>query len=494
MRITTVVVVPIIIVSTFSACTDEGRMDGGTDAGSDAGMSWEFPKGFVWGVATSAFQTEGHIDNDYTDWIKTGKSPEYGVACDFWNLYEEDIARAAAMGVKVFRMSMEWSRIEPVQGTWDTDAVNHYRKILKSVRDHGMEPLVTLHHFTNPKWVAASGYWAWDGIMDAFANYAGYAARQFGDLVDNWNPMNEPMIYIQGFSLVGMYPGGKMYDIHTLYKVFHHAVWANAGATDAIRKFDDFDADGEGKKSVLWLVTAVIPTYPDEPRYAESRDAAKREDYFANLAFPNALITGALDIDFDGKTDKVVEGLQEGVFDELKGRVDMVGVNYYSREFVTPAAGAIPNVDALPCMRDILPCGRPNDLKGDNGNEIFPPGMYDTISEFSRYGLPIFVSENGMADAKDTLRPSYIVMHLMQIIRAIRDGYDVRGYLHWSLLDNYEWAEGYNSKFGLYEINYDTMQRTPRSSVELYRQIVTGNSLTPEMISKYDIPKYNPMK
>ena len=480
------------IQDTGGAGSDAGLPDAGTVA--DAGPSGlTFPPGFAWGVSTSAFQTEGGIDDDYTDWIAAGKSPAYGVACDFWNRYEADLANAASLGVTFFRMSLEWSRIEPVQGQWDTAAVAHYRQILQAVRDHGRTPLVTLHHFTNPKWVAAAGWWEWDGIVDAFAAYAGYAAEQFGDLVDHWNPMNEPMVYVSGWSLVEAFPGGKMAAYDSLHRVFHNAVYANARAYDAIHAKDTIDADGDGKPAQVWLVYAVSPMHPDDPASQESVDAAARMDYYNNRAFPNALVNGALDLDFDGKTDKTVAGLQEGVFDDLKGRVDLIGVNYYNREFVTPAAGLIPNVDAFPCVQ-AMPCGKPNRYAGDNGNEIYPPGIYETLKEFSAYGLPIYVSENGVVDADDDTRPFYLVMHLMQVHRAIAEGIDVRGYLHWSLLDNYEWTSGYKMKFGLYGVDLDTQSRTERPSAGLYRAIATGNTLPDALIGTYDKPNINPMK
>ncbi|MFA6033604.1 MAG: glycoside hydrolase family 1 protein [Myxococcota bacterium] len=480
---------PIGIIALLSIMALAGC--GGSEGGADA-SGIGFPDGFIWGVAASAFQTEGHVENDYTDWISEGRSPALGDACDFWNRYAADIKLVAQAGVKVYRVSIEWARIEPEQGVFDETALAHYRDILKTIRQNGMEPMVTLHHFTNPKWVAANGWWAWDGIIDAFGLYAGYVARNLGDLVDLWNPQNEPMVYITGFSMAGMYPGSKFYDIHTLYRVFHHDIWANARAYDAIKKADIADADGDGKASQVWMVYAVSPMYPGNPKDPEYVGAAERLDYYNNLAFPNALVTGALDIDFDGKTDKVVDGLQEGVFDELRGRVDMIGVNYYTRQFVMPADGVIPNVGALPCPAGL--CGKPGPVKGDNGNEVYPPGIYDALKEFSRYRIPMVVTESGVADEADTLRPSFIVMHLMQVDRARREGMDVRGFLQWSLTDNYEWAEGYRMKFGLVSVDFTTQERTRRGSFDLFAGIAASGRITAAQVQKYNIPKINPMK
>jgi beta-galactosidase len=177
----------------------------------------------------------------------------------------------------------------------------------------------------------------------------------------------------------------------------------------------------------------------------------------------------------------------------LAGRVDVVGLNDYSRAFIAPAPGLLDNLEALPCLA-ALSCGDRTGVDGDNGNEVYPYGLYEALREFSAYGLPMAVSENGVSDADDDLRPSYLVMHLMQVHRAIGEGLDVRAYLHWSLLDNYEWTSGYDQKFGLHAVDYATLARTARPSAGLYRDIVTGNGLTAAQVGRWDLPGINPMQ
>jgi beta-glucosidase len=446
-----------------------------------------FPDGFQWGIAMSAFQTEGNVENDWTDWAATGKAPPLGDACDSWNRWPEDVQVASDLGVKVFRMSIEWARIEPEEGTFDEAAIAHYHDFLTAVRQAGMEPLVTLHHFTNPRWVAEQGGWSDPRIVESFRAYAAFVGEHLGDVVDYWNPQNESVVYITGMALVSVFPGGKMFDVDFLRQMFRQTVFANAAGVDALRASDLTDADGDDKPVVSWLVHATSPTYPAEPASAADVTAADNWDYLYNLAFVNALVYGELDLDFDRNIDPnvLVSGLHEGTFTELKGRVDVLGINYYARNFVMSVPDVIPNVDALPCVNGM--CGNLGPIAGDNGNEVYPAGLYRALKMFAPFGLPLFVSENGVADAEDDLRPAYLVQHLAQVHRAIADGVDVRGYLHWSLLDNYEWVSGYTMKFGLVAVDFETQVRTPRPSYDLYRDIVAANAVPKTALDQWPL-------
>ncbi len=468
------------------------RPDDALERGADSSDRdpLRFPEGFLWGVATSAFQTEGGTDNDFDRWIEQGKAPGIGLAADSFHRYSEDIALAQGLGVQVYRLSIEWSRIEPEQDVIDQEALEHYRDVVQAVRDAGMEPAVTLHHFTNPVWFAEQGGWGAATAAEEFVEYAAVVGEALQDLVDLWNPMNEPMIYISGHALVSIFPNGGFYDLEMFGREFRQMAFGHAGAGKMLRQVDALDADGDGLTTQILAVTAVIPAHPAEPDDPAHVKAAKGYGYMDNHAFLRAIVDGDLDLDLDGAIGGELEGVAEGHFDELAGSVDLMGVNYYSRTFVFPMPDMI--AGGMGCI-DFLECGHPNDLQGDNGNEVYPPGMYEAIAEMSVYGLPLVVTENGVADADDDLRPSYIVMHLLQVLRAIEDGYDVRGYWHWSLLDNYEWLSGFTMKFGLFSVDFDTLGRSARpDSVPLYRDIVSGNGLTPEMVAAWDIPTLNP--
>lgn len=470
-----------------------GPTDPTGDAQESTGLV--FPEGFLWGVAMSAFQTEGNVQNDWTDWAEAGNAPAVGDACDSWHRWQDDVVLARELGVKVFRLSIEWARVQPAPDRWDLAAIEHYRQVLEAVRQAGMEPMVTLHHFTNPRWVAEEGAWTDRRIVDRFREYADRMAQDLGDLVDLWAPQNESMVYVSGLAMVKAFPGGRLNDVDLLRRTFGNTVFACAAATDALRNGDKVDADGDGRAVEVWMVHAVSPTYPADPDDPATVAAAERYDHFYNRAIVDALVRGALDLDFDGQVTpgKQVSGWQEGDHQELVGRVDVLGLNYYSRLFILSAPGVIPGVDALPCLPGFA-CGSPGPWAGDNGNEIYPPGLYRVLKDFSGYGLPLAVTENGVADADDHLRPMFLVEHLAQVHRAISEGVDVRAYLHWSLLDNYEWVQGYEMKFGLHAVDFrgPPFTRTPRPSAALFQRIVQSNGLSPDFLPTFSLPGIQP--
>jgi len=452
------------------ACKDDAEL-----------LPWAFPEDFEWGVATSAFQVEGGVVNDYTRWIDEGGAPAYDEACDSWNRWETDLDLAADLGVDRYRLSIEWARVEPEKGVWDEGALARYRTIIEGMRERKIKPLVTLHHYTNPTWFADEGGWDSPGAADEFASYAGYVAARLGDWVDDWNPQNEPMVYISGLTLAGSYPGGTVNDSVRFTTVMDHYLAGHAQAAAAIRGADRVDEDQDGIAARIWGVSAISPTEPSDPSSAESVEAARVYDEAYNHAWVRALTEGVVTLDPQG-----------GVSDtrtELADTMDVLGINYYSRAFIVPFA-SLP-LGGIPCSPP-LECGDRNDLQGDNGNEVFPPGIYASVVDMSQHGLPMYITENGVADAEDAIRPTYLVTHLMQLSKAVADGYDVGGYLHWSLLDNYEWTWGYSMKFGLYEVDFSTLIRHPRESVSLYGDIIAQGRVSDEEIQAWNDSSINP--
>lgn len=448
----------------------------------DALLPWAFPDGFEWGVATSAFQVEGEVENDYTRWIDEGNAPQYGKACDFWNRWESDAELAADLGLDRFRLSIEWARVEPEPGVWDEGALGRYRTIIEGLRDQGMSVVVTLHHYTNPTWFADQGGWESASAADEFAAYAGHVASRLGDLVDDWNPQNEPMVYISGLTLAASFPGGTLNDSDRFDTVLRRYLEAHAQAAAAIRGADRSDVNSDGTNARIWVVAAISPTEPADPASAEDVEAARKYDEAYNQAWIRALTEGVVTLDPEG-------GVSE-TRPDLADTVDILGINYYSRAFIVPFQDT--PLGGIPCSPP-LTCGDRNDLEGDNGNEVYPPGIYEAVVDLSRYGLPMYITENGVADADDSVRPTYLVTHLMQLSRALAEGYDVGGYLHWSLLDNYEWTWGYDMRFGLYDVDFATWIRRPREdSIAVYKDIIFQNRLTDEVISAWNDEGINP--
>lgn len=463
------------LLTSSLACTSK------EDSGSSE-TELDFPDDFRWGVATSAFQTEGGITDDWTAWIDEGGAPEYGDGVDSWNRWEEDLDLAVGLGLDTYRISLEWSRLEPQDGTWDLTAFAHYHRVIEGIRARGMDPVLTLHHYTNPIWFAEGGSWTRDDAVSQFEDLAARVAQELGDVIDVYNPMNEPMLYAAGCKLAAIYPGGAFNDGAAFEHMYRNLLFAHAAAATALREHDLVDADGDGATTSIWAVTAAWPAWPADPESEDDIAAASRYHQAYNHAFPGALVSGEFDANLDGDTDDPGEGYHA----ELASTLDVIGVNYYSRTFVVALEASA--LGGLPCMPG-MGCGSPGPVAGDNGNEVYPEGLYDALVDFTRWGLPLWVTENGVADEDDDLRPSFIVTHLAEIARAIQDGAPVGGYLHWSLMDNYEWRAGYDLDFGLYTVDAETNDRAPHpNSVEVYREIVTTNRVSSALVETWPLP------
>jgi beta-glucosidase len=382
-----------------------------------------FPSGFLWGAATAAHQIEGN--NVHNDWWRaelSGRLPHRsGQACDSWNRWPDDVELLTRMHLNAYRLSVEWARIEPEQGRFDQDALDTYRRQLEALKSVGIEPLVTLHHFTNPTWLADQGGWSNPDVAPRLAQYADRVARQLGDLVAWWVTINEPSILgLKGY-IEGTWPPQRPWDLRGYVRVLRHSATAHALARRAIKA-----AHSEAQASLafaLWPMEALRPWSPIDQAMARLGD-----------------------------------WLWQGrVLRRTLSTLDWIGVNYYSR-----------NIVGWPWPASVAMTGERTDF----GWEIYPQGLYHVLRRVGGHGKPVVITENGIADASDNQRPGYLVAHLRQVLRALSDGVDVRGYMHWSLLDNFEWAEGYNQKFGL-----ATRDRQLRPSAQLYGQIAQTNEL-----------------
>jgi len=460
--------------------------------GAGLQTSYSFPKGFIWGAAISAYQTEGNnINSDWDRAAQEGTYPVNGEATRYYTLFDADHERAASLGLTMFRISIEWARIEPSPGVYDEAEIAHYRSVLESLHKRGLRPIVTLHHFTNPLWLADDGGWRSAQLKERFTEYARLMASRFGDLVDFWSTLNEPMIYIAGVYLVNQFPGGEILNMEGLKEGYVNMAFTHAAAVEAIRDADTVDTDGDGSPAQIVLVQAYTPTDPVDPDDPSDIEAAKRYNLFQNTSFLDTWVKGRLDYDFDGLLE-TTSPFPEGIYDELAGSVDIIGFTYYSRTFVMDSPGTLPPVNALPCLLELM-CNRSFALQGDNDREVYPRGIYRSIRDIASYGLPIFIVENGVADKVGNLRARFTVMHLMQVARALSEGFNVLGYLHWSLTDNYEWAQGYDMRFGLYHVDYGTQERTLTEGGSVYSEIVKANSIPSELIELYNVPEINPL-
>ncbi len=400
-----------------------------------------FPTGFLWGASTSAFQVEGGCDKcDWADWEKMPghivDGTVTGQCTDHYNRYEEDFELAKSLHHNAQRLGIEWSRIEPQDGVWDLDEVIHYRRVLQSLRRRGMKTMVTIWHFTLPKWFAAQGGWEAGDAVEKYRRYVAFIARELGDLVDFWNTMNEPNIYlVQAYGAGGWPPGVR--GLARLIHVFGKLCRAHMAAYRTLHA----ELDGRGRAVEVGAVMNII-TYEPYRRYSITDNVFI---YIADRLFNRQFYI------WTPKTH------------------DFIGINYYFHYRVR----YVPNRAA----QFFYEVHTENREVSDLGWEINAAAIFDAIMSVTRYGKPIYITEHGVANADDAKRPRLIINGVKEIYHAIQAGADVRGYFHWSLLDNFEWEKGFSGRFGLIAVDYQTLKRTPRRSAYVYADICRENGL-----------------
>jgi beta-glucosidase len=429
-----------------------------------AEATFHFPKDFLWGTATAAHQVEGgNTNNDWWAWEQADDAhPKSGQTCDWWNRAEEDITRMAELHTNAHRLSIEWSRIEPSPATWDYDAIDRYRAILTAMREAGIQPMVTLHHFTNPMWLAEQGGWLNPEAVDWFKRFVAKAVAELVDLCHMWCTVNEPnVLAVEGYML-GRWPPGHT-NVREYFQVVYHLLQAHAAAYEVIHDMQPASQVGLAKHMTLWE-----PWTPS----SLNRWATRMLDRAFNEITLTALKDGVWRPPIGRKSDEP----------KLKNTLDWIGLNYYQR------------YDAffdlrVPGQLFLNYRTRPDHETGPaHWGEIYPEGLFLLIQRlYKQFGLPIAITENGRPDEHDAKRPRFILEHLRQIWRAISFNWPVTGYYFWSLLDNFEWAEGYDPRFrfGLYAFDRETQARTLRKSGELYAEIAETGSLSSDMTRRY---------
>jgi len=410
---------------------------------------YQFPPGFLWGASTSSHQVEGNNRwNDWWEYERRGQLPHAsGDACRHYELFERDFDLARSWGHNAHRFSIEWSRLEPEEGKWDADARDHYRRVFRALAERGLEPVVTLHHFTNPAWFARRGGWSRGDSPRLFARYAEYVAREIGAPVRYWLTINEPTVYVtQGF-VTGEWPpclrGAWTHAVRTMRNLARAHVEAYA----ALHRSRDGIQVGFAHSAPV-----IEPCHPGRRL---DRAVASVRDFLLNEAFFRLI------------------GARSRAGTRSQGALDFIGINYYTRNIVRAGFG-LGALVGRQCRSDHHDFGPLSTM----GWELYPEGMVATLERFSSYGLPLMITENGIATEDEALRRRFLLQHVAAAGEAIARGVNLVGYLHWSLIDNFEWALGTAPKFGLAAVDYSTQERTARPCVADFARICRENGVS----------------
>jgi len=397
-----------------------------------------FPKDFLWGAATSSHQVEGGTHNNWSEWeksegrlydlAKTGLIEKYGrdnyisgIGADHYHRFKEDFRLAHGLGHTATRFSIEWSRIEPREGYFDADEIRHYQEVVETIKAEAMEPFVTLWHWTMPVWFRDKGGFEKKDNIRYFTEFVAKIVAELPD-VTFWITLNEPEIYTVSCYLQGSWPPQKKNPIIAIH-VFHNLIRAHLASYDAIKKINPDAKVGIAKNN------SYFEAYKDRPLNLFFKALF---DHFSNFYF----------------------------LDHIRNKQDFIGLNNYHHSLIKNGL-----------IRD------ENKKVSDLWWELYPEAIFHVLYDLKKYNVPVYITENGLADAEDKDRTWFIVETLKNVHRAILNGVDVRGYLHWSLMDNFEWAYGFWPRFGLVEIDYVTKTRNPRASAFVYKKICEENAL-----------------
>lgn len=423
-----------------------------------------FPRGFLWGTATASHQVEGNnTNNNWWAWEQQEghilQGHRSGLACDWWGgRWREDLDRAAETKQNAHRFSIEWSRIQPTPDQWDESALERYRSMLRGMLDRGLMPMVTLHHFSNPIWLEEQGGWENDDTPKKFAVFVRKAVEALKEYVSYWVTINEPNVYAYlGFS-TGAFPPGKK-DMNAAFHVMANMVRGHALAYKVIH-----EVQPEARAGMAINYRSIVPASGSPVE----KLIAKTQSSIMNDLFPSAAVDGK--VRFVYRTITIPEAVKTQ---------DFLGVNYYSRDQV---AFDITRPGSL-FGRLHYPEGADLSTTGFIANQ--PEGLYEALKWGLNFNVPMLVTENGVEDSSDDMRPRYLAQHIHQMWRAVNFNWPVKGYFHWSLVDNFEWERGWTQRFGLWGLDTGTQARIRRKSVDFYADICKENGLSSDMVEKY---------
>lgn len=426
-----------------------------------------FPDDFLWGAATSAYQVEGWagdegpLNNDWRQWeAEPGRilnGDVAGQAAGWWTHAERDLDAAAAIGMTTQRIGLAWDRLEPAPGQFDDRAFGRYRTLLTALHDHGMRPMVTLHHFVNPTWLVEMGDFSTEAVVERFRLFTERVVAELGDLIPLWITINEPLVYVTLRYVDAVFPAPQKLGFSAGMEALRNLLRCHAAAYLVIK-----EAYPEAQVGVAKQYRPMRPVngLPGGGWWA------KRVSRLFNDFWMDAMVDGQLRWP-----------VGSGAIDGLAGSFDFTGLNYYTYTLlhVPPLPGRLVS-DAYPA----------DALVGDGSyGALYPAGLFKAIKWAVRYGKPIYITENGVPDRDDAIRPILLLTHLREIWRAVSFNFPVMGYYHWSLVDNFEWERGWTQRFGLIELDPETQDRRLRTSAALYAEICKSNSISSDMARQF---------
>ena len=408
---------------------------------------------FLWGVATSAHQVEGALDNDWTEWEAAGRlkdpAERVGRGSGHRERWAADFALLPTISANAYRYSLERSRIEPEPGRFSGEDLAFEADRAAALVRMGIEPCVTLHHYTNPSWFHARGGWEAPESVAGFRRYAEEVARALGRRVRLWVTLNEPVVFLLGGYIGGAIPPGRR-SFEAAGRAFEHLLLAHAEAAAVLREASPGARVG--------IAHNMLEFSPDRGSHALDRRLAREGDRLYNDALLEAIATGDLDWSFPGM------GRVRRRVASFEGSNDFVGVNYYSRVHIR--FRGLPGAIGEFLYRDPSARGLT-----DMGWEVRPEGFDHALRQAERAGLPILVTENGIATRDDRRRADFLREHALVLAHRLAAGSRIDGYFYWSLLDNFEWLEGFRPRFGLFGVDYATMARIRRPSADVFARL-----------------------